>query len=412
MKQAFEIRLACGLVFATLVLGTAGALSYRATDQFAETGRAVSQRQEFLRELENVLSTVKDAENCELALMLSGDESTIFPISSAVSEVNGRFERLKKLTTGDAEQQQLRQLERDIQLKLDEIRRLPENQSFVFPRYIAGKQIVSRMEKIRGSVSAIVRQESENLRRASEALKVSAKWASTSFLVTAALTFGLVGFVFFRLMRDMRYRRRSMELLQYSEERYRLLAENSLDLITLLDLSGNVIYASPSHERVLRRTPGSLLGNSLTTLVHPEDLAHVRQAVSHLPDSAPGKTVDVRLSTESGQWLETEMLVSSFSISGVSGRRILLSARDVSERRAAQREREKLIQELQEAIAKIKVLSGFIPICSSCKKIRDDQGYWNQLESYIQSHSEAQFSHSICPDCAAVLYPGIFTKGA
>ena len=54
---------------------------------------------------------------------------------------------------------------------------------------------------------------------------------------------------------------------------------------------------------------------------------------------------------------------------------------------------------------KIKILSGFLPICASCKKIRDDKGYWNQIESYIKKHSEAEFSHSICPECAKNLYP-------
>lgn len=60
---------------------------------------------------------------------------------------------------------------------------------------------------------------------------------------------------------------------------------------------------------------------------------------------------------------------------------------------------------LQEALSKIKVLSGFLPICASCKKIRDDKGYWNQIVSYIRDHSEVEFSHSICPDCAKKLYP-------
>lgn len=60
---------------------------------------------------------------------------------------------------------------------------------------------------------------------------------------------------------------------------------------------------------------------------------------------------------------------------------------------------------LEKALSEVKLLSGFIPICASCKKIRDDKGYWNQIESYIQQHSEAQFSHSICPECADKLYP-------
>ncbi len=61
--------------------------------------------------------------------------------------------------------------------------------------------------------------------------------------------------------------------------------------------------------------------------------------------------------------------------------------------------------ELQDAMAKIKTLSGFIPICASCKKVRDDSGYWNQLEAYISAHSDAEFSHGLCPECMKRLYP-------
>lgn len=61
--------------------------------------------------------------------------------------------------------------------------------------------------------------------------------------------------------------------------------------------------------------------------------------------------------------------------------------------------------ELEKALSQVKLLSGFLPICASCKKIRDDKGYWNQIESYIRQHSEAAFSHSICPDCMTELYP-------
>lgn len=70
-------------------------------------------------------------------------------------------------------------------------------------------------------------------------------------------------------------------------------------------------------------------------------------------------------------------------------------------------EREKLIGELQEALDKIKTLEGFIPICCYCKKIRDDEGYWNQLEAYITNHSKAKFSHGICEECMEKHYPEI-----
>jgi DNA-binding response OmpR family regulator len=76
----------------------------------------------------------------------------------------------------------------------------------------------------------------------------------------------------------------------------------------------------------------------------------------------------------------------------------------------AERERDRLIGELQEALARIKTLSGLLPICCHCKKIRDDKGYWNQVEVYIRDHSNVEFSHSICPECMEKLYPEFTEK--
>ena len=75
---------------------------------------------------------------------------------------------------------------------------------------------------------------------------------------------------------------------------------------------------------------------------------------------------------------------------------------DITDRKIAEAERERLIVELKEALAEVKTLRGFIPICASCKKIRDDAGYWQQIEKYIQDRSDAQFSHGLCPECKEV----------
>lgn len=83
---------------------------------------------------------------------------------------------------------------------------------------------------------------------------------------------------------------------------------------------------------------------------------------------------------------------------------------DLTEQKQAEAERERLIFELKQALSEIKTLSGLLPICSSCKKIRDDRGYWNQIENYIESHSDASFSHSICPDCARRMYPEFYKE--
>ena len=72
----------------------------------------------------------------------------------------------------------------------------------------------------------------------------------------------------------------------------------------------------------------------------------------------------------------------------------------LTERREAVAAQQRLIAQLEEALSKVKTLSGLLPICSACKKIRDDQGYWSQVEGYIQEHTDARFTHSYCPECA------------
>ncbi len=79
--------------------------------------------------------------------------------------------------------------------------------------------------------------------------------------------------------------------------------------------------------------------------------------------------------------------------------------KEIAQREKSETERQKLVDELQEAIARIKVLSGLIPICANCKKVRDDQGFWSQIETYVKNRSYANFSHGICPDCMVKLYP-------
>jgi hypothetical protein len=97
---------------------------------------------------------------------------------------------------------------------------------------------------------------------------------------------------------------------------------------------------------------------------------------------------------------------------GVLG--IFLGARQMRQRLdkqlQAEAERDQLIQDLQNALANVKSLSGLLPICANCKKIRDDKGYWSLVESYIQEHSEATFTHGLCPDCVKKFYPDLGGK--
>ena len=81
-----------------------------------------------------------------------------------------------------------------------------------------------------------------------------------------------------------------------------------------------------------------------------------------------------------------------------------------AERQKAEAEKEATIVKLQAALVQVKKLGGLLPICASCKKIRDDEGYWHQVEVYIRDHAEVEFSHGICPECMAKLYPDFVSK--
>lgn len=84
---------------------------------------------------------------------------------------------------------------------------------------------------------------------------------------------------------------------------------------------------------------------------------------------------------------------------------MVLHFRDITDKRLAEIQLEKTVVDLRRALTEVKTLSGLLPICSNCKKIRDDTGYWKDVETYISQHSTAEFSHGICPDCMQKLYP-------
>jgi PAS domain S-box-containing protein len=112
---------------------------------------------------------------------------------------------------------------------------------------------------------------------------------------------------------------------------------------------------------------------------------------------------------DTGETFPAEVLLSAMELDGKPVLQAVV--RDITVRKQNEAERDVLIHDLQEALANVKSLSGLLPICASCKKIRDDQGYWSQVESYIQKHSDATFTHGMCPDCLKKWYPDLVKNG-
>jgi len=104
------------------------------------------------------------------------------------------------------------------------------------------------------------------------------------------------------------------------------------------------------------------------------------------------------------------MEADGFIVKPISNEQLLARIQSMVRIKRAEEERERLILKLTEALSHVKLLSGLLPICASCKKIRNDKGYWEQMEKYITEHSEVGFSHGICPECAEKLYPEYYRK--
>jgi PAS domain S-box-containing protein len=204
-----------------------------------------------------------------------------------------------------------------------------------------------------------------------------------------------------------------MELITTKKEMEAIL-RTVPDIIYRLDSAGLITFISDSVAKY-GYPPEELLGTNVMEIVYPKDK---EKTLHRIKEKRTGerstKSFETRLLTKNQTPVSFEVfLISAEGLYSPqkTGKDIFLGtqgiAKDITERKEVEEEREKLILKLQVALDNIKILKGLLPICANCKKIRDDKGYWNQIEIYIREHSDAEFSHGICPGCAQNLYPDL-----
>jgi PAS domain S-box-containing protein len=190
------------------------------------------------------------------------------------------------------------------------------------------------------------------------------------------------------------------EEVRRSKEQFQALVENTNAIPWKLDLEEKrFIYMGPQIERLLGYRPEEIQDyETWTNAIHEEDREDAVRFCEESRLKGGNYEFEFRIKARDSRIVWVRNIVTVIETAGkpVMLQGVLL---DITLRKEAELEREKLIIELQDALGKIKTLKGLLPICAWCKKVRDDNGYWKQVEQYVSEHSDAEFTHGMCPDC-------------
>jgi PAS domain S-box-containing protein len=183
-----------------------------------------------------------------------------------------------------------------------------------------------------------------------------------------------------------------------------VLDESTDPIFNILE-DGTYRYVNRAFSSHFDREPEEVIGRRIYDIFPPEE-AEKRMAVVK-KSFATGETIVFEVRVPMAREVDRFFLTSVKPILDSEGQvtSVVCISKDITERKRVEQEREKLIQDLQDALAQVRTLSGLLPICANCKNIRDDQGYWIQIEAYIRDHSAAEFTHGICPGCREQFFP-------
>lgn len=208
------------------------------------------------------------------------------------------------------------------------------------------------------------------------------------------------------LQREFELHNISQEKRLESEARFHSIFDNSAVGIYLTDVRGRILESNTAFDHMLSYSKDELRTLDLEFLTCPDDWLQERIYLEELFESRRATyELDKRCLRKGGEIVWVHFTASP--VRNVQGEILwgIFIVEEITRRKQAEEERDRLISDLQKALQEVQTLSRLLPICSNCKKIRDDQGYWKQVEEYLWEHNQVQFSHSLCPVCITKIYP-------
>jgi PAS domain S-box-containing protein len=221
-------------------------------------------------------------------------------------------------------------------------------------------------------------------------------------------TFILVGVVIGYLRNGRLRLERALEKKEIAEAAFLVIiraTEQSPASVVVTDIDGNIEFVNPRFTQITGYALEEVLGQNPRVLksghTPPEEYKRLWETITS-GGSWRGELLNKKKNGES-YWEAASISPAKDADGNIA--HFVGVKEDITDRKHAEEERERLVSELQSALAKIKTLSGLLSMCSSCKKIKDDRGFWQNVETYVRRHSNAEFSHGFCPDCMSELYP-------
>jgi CHASE3 domain sensor protein len=415
----FKTKTNLAFALALLAVGIFGLLSIREIARLVGAEQWVSHTREVLETSASLSSHISEAVAARSGFLLSGDPQEANRFFLASSATADDLTKLREIATNPSPQDGIRKLDPLIRARLDGLKRS------VGVRQAAGSKndqdaqaAISKQDLDFGERISTLQQDFHDA--ASDLLMQRMKAASTAVRRTLEIETALAVSLFAVLIlavvsinRENSLREKAQRASKDAENLLRSVLDSSADAIMACDRHGKVILRNAVMLRFHANVPAEppvedwprLFGiyqRDKKTLLPAKELPLVRAAL--YGESVDNFEVYIRPpGSKSGRW----HLASSRPLVDATGspRGGIVVSRDINERKMLEEDRDRLITELYKSLANLKTLTGLLPICAKCKKIRNDDGYWTQVEDYIKLHSDATFTHGLCPDCVADLYP-------